>query len=52
MNRIFAAQSIRPVIDSVFSFSDAIKAYEHLDSQTHVGKVVISVTGEADRAKY
>ncbi|KAF8649366.1 hypothetical protein AX16_005808 [Volvariella volvacea WC 439] len=33
----------RPVIDKVFSFEDAIKAYQYLDSAQHVGKVVIKV---------
>lgn len=35
---------IKPVIDEVFSFDQAQKAFEHLKSQKHVGKVVIKVS--------
>ena len=34
---------LEPLIDRVFDFEDAAAAYAHLASQTHVGKVVISV---------
>jgi len=45
MNRLIEAnpEKTKPVIDKVFSFQDAIKAYEHLESQKHVGKIVIRV---------
>ncbi|KAK7045260.1 alcohol dehydrogenase superfamily protein [Favolaschia claudopus] len=45
MNKLLAANAdkTRPVIDKVFSFDDAKKAYAHLESQAHVGKVVIKV---------
>ena len=45
MNRLIEAhpQETRPVIDKVFPFDDAVKAWEHLESQKHVGKVVIQV---------
>ena len=33
----------RPMIDKVFSFEEALQAYEYLKSQAHVGKVVIKV---------
>ncbi|KAK0475028.1 alcohol dehydrogenase superfamily protein [Armillaria luteobubalina] len=36
-------ESTRPVIDKVFSFEKAIDAYAHLESQKHLGKVVIRV---------
>lgn len=42
MNRFFAAHQLRPVIDRVFPFADAVKAYEHLASGSHRGKVVIA----------
>ncbi|KAJ3514427.1 hypothetical protein NMY22_g14734 [Coprinellus aureogranulatus] len=32
-----------PVVDKVFPFEDAVGAYAHLESQKHVGKVVIEV---------
>jgi NADPH:quinone reductase-like Zn-dependent oxidoreductase len=34
---------IEPVIDRVFPFAEAAKAYEHLASGKHFGKVVISI---------
>lgn len=43
MNRLITAASIHPVVDKVFAFEEAHKAYEYLDSQQHVGKVVIRV---------
>jgi len=43
MNRLFEAKQIKPVIDKVFSFEEAPQAYAHLQSQKHVGKVVIRV---------
>ncbi|KZS99981.1 NAD(P)-binding protein [Laetiporus sulphureus 93-53] len=44
MNRLISANGIKPIVDKVFSFEDAIAAYEHLESQKHVGKVVIRVS--------
>ncbi|KAJ7581414.1 hypothetical protein C8J56DRAFT_959988 [Mycena floridula] len=46
MNRLLAAhpEATRPVIDKVFPFEDAVKAWAHLESQAHVGKVVIKVS--------
>ncbi|KAH9910334.1 NAD(P)-binding protein [Amylocystis lapponica] len=44
MNRLIVAQAIRPVVDRVFAFEDAVAAYEHLESQKHVGKVVVEVS--------
>jgi NADPH:quinone reductase-like Zn-dependent oxidoreductase len=45
MNRLITAnpEVTKPVVDKVFSFDKAIDAYEYLDSQKHVGKVVIKV---------
>ncbi|EEB91146.1 hypothetical protein MPER_10541 [Moniliophthora perniciosa FA553] len=45
MNRMIRANpdTTRPVVDKVFPFDDAIKAYAYLESQAHVGKVVIKV---------
>lgn len=45
MNRLLQAhpESTRPVIDKVFSLEEAIDAYAHLESQKHVGKVVVRV---------
>ncbi|KAL0067054.1 hypothetical protein AAF712_005838 [Marasmius tenuissimus] len=46
MNRLIRAnpEATRPIIDKVFAFEDAVKAYAHLESQAHVGKVVIKVS--------
>ncbi|CAA7263133.1 unnamed protein product [Cyclocybe aegerita] len=45
MNRLINANPkvTRPVVDKVFSFEQAIEAYAHLDSQKHIGKIVIKV---------
>ncbi|OJT02677.1 Zinc-type alcohol dehydrogenase-like protein [Trametes pubescens] len=46
LNRLITAVKLKPVIDKVFAFEDLRKAYEHLKSQQHVGKVVIKVSKE------
>ncbi|KAF9239433.1 hypothetical protein BU15DRAFT_74589 [Melanogaster broomeanus] len=43
MNRLIVARQIHPVIDKIFPFEQAKEAYKHLESQKHVGKVVIQV---------
>lgn len=43
MNRLISANNVKPVVDKVFSFEQAKEAYEYLESQKHVGKVVIKV---------
>ncbi|EMD30920.1 hypothetical protein CERSUDRAFT_89624 [Gelatoporia subvermispora B] len=43
MNRLITATGIRPVVDKVFAFEEAREAYEYVESQQHVGKVVIKV---------
>jgi NADPH:quinone reductase-like Zn-dependent oxidoreductase len=43
MNRAIALHRISPVIDRVFGFEQAKDAYCHLQSGSHVGKVVIRV---------
>lgn len=44
MNRLLTAREIRPVINKVFPFEEATEAYAYLESQKHVGKVVIKLT--------
>ena len=39
------ANKIKPWVDKVFPFSRARDAYEHLQSQRHIGKVVIQLAG-------
>jgi len=41
MNRFIAQHKIRPVVDRVFEFVDAPKAYEFMDSGSYFGKIVI-----------
>ncbi|KAJ7625865.1 hypothetical protein FB45DRAFT_1030190 [Roridomyces roridus] len=45
MNKLLAAnpETTRPLIDKVFEFEHAKEAFAHLESQKHVGKVVIRV---------
>ncbi|KAK0184446.1 hypothetical protein F5146DRAFT_1106032 [Armillaria mellea] len=49
MTRLLCArpESTRPVVDKVFSFEEAINAYAYLESQKHVGKIVIRVGAES-----
>ncbi|HKN55750.1 MAG TPA: NAD(P)-dependent alcohol dehydrogenase [Amycolatopsis sp.] len=41
MNRAIAQHGLRPVIDKRFGFDEVMDAYKHLESGTHVGKVVL-----------
>jgi NADPH:quinone reductase-like Zn-dependent oxidoreductase len=43
MNRAIETNSIRPVIDKIFPFEDAIAAYRYQDSGHFIGKVAISI---------
>ncbi|KZT21274.1 NAD-P-binding protein [Neolentinus lepideus HHB14362 ss-1] len=43
MNRLITAQKLKPIVDKVFTFEQAKEAYAYLESQKHVGKVVIKV---------
>jgi NADPH:quinone reductase-like Zn-dependent oxidoreductase len=43
MNRAIALAGMRPVIDRVFPFEQATDALRHLESGSHLGKVVIRV---------
>ncbi len=36
-------QKIKPIIDSVFSFSDAAKAHERMESSQHIGKIILDL---------
>ena len=44
MVKLFSVCKIKPVVAKVFGFEDAAAAYGYLESQAHVGKVVIKVT--------
>lgn len=41
--RVWSASDLSAIIDSVFSFTDARQAFDHLKSGSHVGKIVIAV---------
>ncbi|MBX3068039.1 MAG: NAD(P)H-quinone oxidoreductase [Cryobacterium sp.] len=38
---LIATGTVRPVIDSTFSFEDAAKAHERMESSEHVGKILL-----------
>ena len=41
MNRAISLHKLKPVVDRVFPFRDAVAAYRHMESALHFGKVVI-----------
>jgi NADPH:quinone reductase-like Zn-dependent oxidoreductase len=41
MNQAIALQGMRPVVDRVFPFAEAVEAYRYLESGQHFGKVCI-----------
>jgi NADPH:quinone reductase-like Zn-dependent oxidoreductase len=41
MNRAIALSRLKPVVDRVFDFADAVEALKHVESGAHFGKVVI-----------
>ncbi len=43
MNRAIAVNALHPVIDRVFAFEQAADAYRHMQSQAHLGKIVIKI---------
>ncbi len=43
MNRAIALNGLRPIIDRVFPFSDAVAAFRHMEAAAHFGKIVIRV---------
>ena len=43
MNRFLAQHKIHPVIDRVFSFEEAAKAYDFMDNGSYIGKIVIKI---------
>jgi len=42
------ADKVKPVVDSVFAFEDALKAYDRLMSNRAKGKVVVRVDPDAE----
>ena len=57
MNEAIAKAELRPVVDRVFAFDQAREAFQHMESASHFGKIVIRVMSSdepratVDRAK-
>ena len=43
MNKLLDVSKLKPAVDKVFPFEEAKEAYKYLQSQKHIGKVVIKV---------
>jgi NADPH:quinone reductase-like Zn-dependent oxidoreductase len=43
MNRFITEHKIRPVVDRVFPFEEAAKAYDFMDNGSYVGKIVVKL---------
>jgi NADPH:quinone reductase-like Zn-dependent oxidoreductase len=43
MNRAIALHKLKPVVDRVFPFSDAVAAFRYMETAAHFGKVAIRV---------
>ena len=43
MNRAFAANQIKPVIDQTFAFEDARAAFHTMKAASHFGKIVVDI---------
>jgi NADPH:quinone reductase-like Zn-dependent oxidoreductase len=43
MGRAFAHRELHPVVDRVFAFDEAPRAFEHMASGAHFGKVVVAI---------
>lgn len=44
MNRAITLHGLRPVVHRVFPFQEAAEAYRYLESASHLGKIVISIS--------
>jgi NADPH:quinone reductase-like Zn-dependent oxidoreductase len=44
MNAFLETQPLRPVIDRVFTFDEANAALDHLESGSHFGKIVVTMS--------
>jgi NADPH:quinone reductase-like Zn-dependent oxidoreductase len=43
MNAFISAKQMKPVVDKVFEFGDALAAFEQMASASHFGKIVVRV---------
>ncbi|NIF24450.1 zinc-dependent alcohol dehydrogenase family protein [Candidatus Pantoea multigeneris] len=46
MNRALTTEKLRPVVDKVFPFTQAVEAWDYFEQRQHIGKVVIRFTHE------
>src|SRR5262245_54920739 len=44
MNRAIALNRLKPVVDRVFAFTEAVEAFKYVESGAHFGKIVIRIT--------
>jgi NADPH:quinone reductase-like Zn-dependent oxidoreductase len=45
MNRAIEMNAIKPIIDRIFTFDEAVAAYRYQDSGSFIGKIVVSAPG-------
>ena len=43
MIRAIEANGLRPIIERIYPLKDIVEAFKHLESQTHVGKIVLDI---------
>ena len=44
MIRAIEANDLRPVLDRTYPLEDMVEAFKHLESQNHVGKIVLAIS--------
>jgi NADPH:quinone reductase-like Zn-dependent oxidoreductase len=44
MNRAIALHQLRPIVDRVFSFAEAVEAFRYMESAAHFGKICIRIS--------
>lgn len=44
MNKAISENKIKPVIDTVFDFGDAVSALKYMESGSHFGKIVVKIS--------
>jgi len=43
LNRAYAANEVKPVVDKVYAFNDAPQAFRDMQSAKHFGKLVVEI---------
>ncbi|NDE34271.1 MAG: NAD(P)-dependent alcohol dehydrogenase, partial [Gammaproteobacteria bacterium] len=44
MIRAIEANDLRPVLDRTYPLEEMVEAFKHLESQSHVGKIVLAIS--------